>query len=132
MTVNQVIINCSLFLCMVALQAQEIQFGDVLKEDLKQTSSPDYPNAAAEVLAREVRVQFDYVQNDGFHLITSVHERVKIYHNEGFKYATVKENLRKIRRENVVLTSLKGFTYNLSGGKVVKTRLKVLTALKNP
>jgi len=69
-------------------------------------------------------VSYNYVQSSGFQIITSVHERIKIYNKDGFEYATVKERLYQSNDGNENLSGLKAYTYNLENGAIVKTKLK--------
>lgn len=104
--------------------AQDADFGNVTKEELLDQTYPADPAASAVVLYRDISVKFEYRQSDGFHVVTHVHERIKIYNKEGFLYATVFENLYKSQSENESLTNLRGFTYNLEGDQIVKSKVK--------
>ena len=105
-------------------EAQEVKFGKVSKEELSKLSYEKDSSAAAAVLFRKVSVKYNYVQSDGFHVVTYVHERVKIYDKSGFDYATVDEKLYKSGSDKESVVGLKAFTYNLENGEVVKTKLK--------
>ncbi len=60
---------------------------------LLQTAYQQDSSAPAAVLYRDHSVKFVYMPNDGLHVVTYVHEVVKIYKKEGFRYATVSERL---------------------------------------
>jgi transglutaminase-like putative cysteine protease len=119
-----------LVFCLLAVGAglqtycQEGDFGEITKKQLMDTSYPADSAASAAVLYRSVNVKFDYRPSSGFHVITLVHERVKIYDKQGYRYATVSENLYKSQTESESLSGLKGVTYNLEGGKIVKSKVK--------
>ena len=67
---------------------------------------------------------FEYDQDRGFKLITEIHERVKIYNQEGFEYATKAIRLYKSNSAQEKVTGLKAYTYNLTEGKVEDVKLK--------
>ena len=112
-----------LILCTFVM-AQDVKFGTVSQEELLEKAYPNDSSAAAAVLFRKLSTSYRYVQNDGFHVITQVQERIKIYSKDGFDYATVSENLYKSDRSKESMGQVRGFTYNLENGKVVKTKLK--------
>ncbi len=103
---------------------QEADFGAVTKEQILEQTYPADPSASAAVLYRDISVQFEYMPSEGFHVITHVHERIKIYTKEGFRYATVFENLYKNKSEKESLGNLRAFTYNLEGEEIVKSKIK--------
>ncbi|WP_422859106.1 DUF3858 domain-containing protein [Flagellimonas sp. S174] len=104
--------------------AQEVKFGKVSKSELQETVYEKDSSAAAAILYRKVNIFFRYQQDLGFSIIRSVHERVKVYNKDGFKYATVAENLYKDGGKRETMGSLKGFTYNLEGSQIVKSKVK--------
>ena len=57
-------------------------------------------------------------QEEGFELITEIHERIKIYNQEGFDYATTEIRLGKSGSDEEEFSSLKAYTYNLVDGKI--------------
>tara|TARA_R110002167_G_scaffold36686_6_gene115867 strand:+ start:775 stop:2826 length:2052 start_codon:yes stop_codon:yes gene_type:complete len=104
--------------------AQEIKFGKVSKEELTQESYPLDPSASAAVLYRMHSISFEYIQSLGFRMITKVHERVKIYRQDGFKYATVSESLYKDGSDRETVNGLKAYTYNLENGAIKDFKLE--------
>ncbi len=112
------------FLFSNLLTAQNIKFGKVSKEELKQKFYEKDSTADAIVLYRKISVRFDYSQSTGFRIIKEVHERRKIYNKGGFKYGTVIENLYHGGSDDESLTALKANTFNLVGGEIEKTKLK--------
>lgn len=107
-----------------SLTAQNLKFGKVSKDELQEKTYGKDSTAVAAVLYRSHTTHYIYSQEDGFHVMTDVHERIKIYNKEGFDYAT--ESIRLFRnggtREKMM--KLKANTFNLVDGKVVKTKLK--------
>ncbi len=110
------------FLC-YSVTAQDYKFGKVSKEELLEKVYAQDSAAAAAVLYRKRNIRYNYVQGSGFQVITEVHERVKIYTKEGFRYATVSERLYKNNRANETIAGLKAFTYTMENGDVEKQKM---------
>jgi len=105
------------------VNAQEIKFGKVSLDELKEAYYPKDSATSATILYKNIRVYYDYTESEGFKLTTQIHERIKIYNNEGLEWAekiinTFKDNNL---RETV---NIKGYTYNLVDGKIVEEKLK--------
>ncbi len=113
------------------LQAQEIKFGKVSKEELAEEVYAQDEGAPAAVLYRQHKTSFDYISGSGFQLVTNIHERVKIYSKEGLEYATVSELLYQSNKGDEGISGLKGYTYNLVDGKVEKSKLRGSDTFKN-
>ncbi|RDK84245.1 DUF3857 domain-containing protein [Marinirhabdus gelatinilytica] len=107
----------------VAGTAQNYKLGKVSKEELKEKAHPSYPNANASVLYRDYSVSYVFTQGQGFVQITKVHERIKIYNNQGFDWAT-----RTVRTYNDGTDKesfdVKGYTFTLENGSVEKEKLR--------
>jgi len=105
--------------------AQNYKFGKVSKEEIQEEIYPLDSTANAAYLYKQRRSYFDFDQSTGwFKLITEIHQRIKIYKKEGFDYANhsiVYYNPDSGDRERIY--SIKGYTYNLENGKVVKEKL---------
>lgn len=76
------------------------------------------------MLYRSVNTRYDYNPNEGFTLVTDVHERIKIYNKEGFDWASRELLYYKNLRTAEKITGLKGSTYNLIDGKLIVEKLK--------
>ncbi|WP_051554687.1 DUF3857 domain-containing protein [Maribacter antarcticus] len=113
-----------LLFAVFSVKSQDYKFGKVSKEELTEKVYAKDSSAPAAVLYRSHKTRFNYLQSNGFQIITFIYERVKIYNADGFKYATVKENLFYNKGQNEHLTGLKAYTYNLVDGKIVKDKLK--------
>ncbi|MGC1472509.1 MAG: DUF3857 domain-containing protein [Psychroserpens sp.] len=114
-----------LFLMTFATQAQNYKFGKVSMEELQQVFNPLDSSANATVLYREEHISFDLRKDEGFVQVREVHERIKIYNKEGYKWATKRIRLydeSNAKSEN--LEGLKGYTYNLVNGKIEDSKLK--------
>ena len=107
------------------LSAQDFRYGKVSKEELAQKVHPIDSSANAAVLYREEKISFVYTDHDGFVQEREVYERVKIYNNEGYKWATKKVYIYKGGSgKTEKLSNLQGTTYNLSNGKINKDKLR--------
>ncbi|WP_291866035.1 DUF3857 domain-containing protein [Maribacter sp.] len=104
--------------------AQEVKFGKVSKEELKEEFYAKDSTADAVVLFRKVNVSFKYIESQGFIIEKGVHERIKINNKGGFKYGTVVESLYQGAKSKESLVGLKAYTYNLNGKEIEKTKLK--------
>ncbi|MFA5299908.1 MAG: transglutaminase, partial [Lutibacter sp.] len=103
--------------------AQDYKFGKVSKEELEEKYYPLDSSANAAVLYKNRRTYFEYVQDEGFNVITEIHERIKIYNKEGFDWAT--KNITYYYASNVKekITNLKATTYFFENNKIAKTDL---------
>jgi len=103
--------------------AQEIEFREVSKEELKQRKSAIDTAAGAEILYYNKEVYYD-VSFTSVHLITEVHKRIKFYNNrpEDLAYATEKLYLY-VEDEPEEVSKIRAYTYNLVGGEVEETKL---------
>lgn len=104
--------------------SQDYDFGKVSKEELQEIAYPTDSSANAAYLYKYRRTYFNYQQGEGFSLVTEIHERIKIYNKEGFKYATKAIHLYKSGGADEELYGLKAYTFNLIEGKVEEVKLK--------
>ncbi|ARV15334.1 DUF3857 domain-containing protein [Polaribacter sp. SA4-12] len=120
-----------LLLSQLSLFAQDYKFGKVSKEELEESFYPLDSTADAAYLYRKRRTYFDYIPNDGFQMVTVIHERIKIYSKEGFDMATksVAYYDPEVGEEQSV-SSIKGYTYSLVKGKVSKEKLSKKSIFK--
>lgn len=98
-----------LLLLVFDLTAQDFKIPDVEISDLEVVNDPDFPEANAVILHKEIKATVG-VQ-------VKVFERIKIINSEGFDFATI--DPRYYDLENI-----RGTTYNLVDGQIVKTKLK--------
>ena len=104
---------------------QNYKFGKVSIEELQEKNHPSDSSANAAYLYKYRKTFFEYHQQNGFfQLITEVHERVKIYNQEGFDYATKVISLYKSKSSKEKVNTIKAYTYNLVGNKIEDTKLK--------
>lgn len=95
--------------------AQDFRFGKVSKEELMETSHPDFPEANASVLYKRQNIRFVFRQGEGFVQENEVFERIKIYNKEGFDLAThlirMYSNSEGSTANDEHIYGLKGVTY---------------------
>ena len=116
-----ILLTFSLF---TTLLAQDYDFGDVSEEELLEKEHPIYKDADAAILYRSYNAYFTYTTNEGFLVNTEVHERIKIYNPDGYKYATKSVSLyEQDSKYKDDLRSLKAYTYNLENGNISKDKL---------
>jgi hypothetical protein len=90
------------------LCAQDYKFGNVSLKELQETKDDVFDQANAKVIYREVEFEFGNV--------LYVFERIKIYNKEGFEHAKWDIDFDDVE-------SLKAFTHNLEGGRIVSTKV---------
>lgn len=113
-------------ICLISIVSfsQDYKFGKVSKEELEEEFYPTDSTADAAYLYKYRRSYFNYTQNVGFQLITDVHHRIKIYTKEGFDYATKSVSYyNPDRGDRESVSRIKGYTYTLENGKLVKEKL---------
>lgn len=108
--------------------AQDFRFGKVSKEELMETSHPDFPEANASVLYKRQNIRFVFRQGEGFVQENEVFERIKIYNKEGFDLAThlirMYSNSEGSTANDKHIYGLKGVTYTLVDGKIEEDKLR--------
>ncbi|MFG6686576.1 transglutaminase [Mariniflexile sp. HNIBRBA6329] len=115
----------SLTLCFcVNIFAQNFSFGKVSKEELEEKFNPLDSSANAAYLYKYRRTYIQYRQEEGFSLVTEIQERIKIYNQKGFDYATKVIRLHKQSNDEEEVNSLKAYTYNLVNGKEEESKLE--------
>ncbi len=120
---KKILIAMVLTLMANQITAQNYKYGKVSKEELLEKFYPLDSSANAAVLYKNRRTHFDYEQNDGFMVITEIHERIKIYNKEGFDWATKKIDYYNSSSTREKISSLKATTYNIENNKIIETDL---------
>jgi len=112
------------FFSCVNLNAQDYQLEDVSEAELALDIYAKDSAAPAAYLNKVRETYFDYDSNtDGWIIVTEVTERIKILTKEGLDYGTKKIGLYKGDTDKEVIDDIKGFTYNLTAGKIDKVKL---------
>lgn len=111
-------------LLQVYVYAQEIKFGKVSKEELQEQFYPKDSTADAAYLYRHRKSHFDYDVDDGFRVITEVHNRIKIYNSKGFNKGTQKIYFYAPKSgKKDKISDIKSYTFNLIEGKISKEKV---------
>lgn len=103
--------------------AQDYKYGKVSKEELLEKFYPLDSSANAAVLYNNRKTYFEYQANEGFMVITEIHERIKIYNSEGFDWATKKIDYYNSSNTREKIINLKATTYTFDGNKIVENDL---------
>lgn len=118
-------ITLLLLISQLTVLSQNYKFEKVSKEELEEKFYPLDSTANAAYLYKYRRTYYDYIPNRGFQLTTEVHERIKIYSKDGFDMAT--KSISCYDPESGgnpdYVSSIKGYTFNLENGKLVKDKL---------
>ncbi|ASB49848.1 DUF3857 domain-containing protein [Alkalitalea saponilacus] len=96
-----------------------VRFRRIPKEDLKQTSHPLDPEAEAAILYQSCRRSITYNRSVGFQLRTRLHQRIKIYTQDGQSWGDFDIPYSK----DAQFARFRAYTYNLEDGKEVEIRL---------
>ncbi|MGG6229296.1 DUF3857 domain-containing protein [Tenacibaculum sp. SDUM215027] len=108
----------------IHLNAQEIKFGKVSKEELEEKFYPLDSTADATYLYKSKDVSYEYTGSQGWYLITKVHERIKIYNKKGFDYANKIIKLFNRGGKDEKIINLKAYTFFINEkGKIDKLKL---------
>jgi len=101
------------------------KFGDVSKEELLMDSCDFYSDADAMVLFNIGSLYIDYNNSKGLVYEFEMHQRIKIFTNEGKRYANRKIRFfkGKTNRFEDNISGFKAYTFNLEGDKIEKTKL---------
>ncbi|APZ46413.1 hypothetical protein BW723_08930 [Polaribacter reichenbachii] len=105
--------------------AQDYKFGKVSKAELEEEFYPLDSTADAAYLYRNQFTHYEYdPSNDRFNVVKEVHNRIKIYSEEGFEKATDMFYYYSPKSgENEKFSYLRAYTFNLENGKVTKDKL---------
>ncbi|PZO29944.1 MAG: transglutaminase [Flavobacteriaceae bacterium] len=103
---------------------QKYELGKVTVEELQEKACSIDTSAVAAVLFRKGEVKFNFSQNNGFEIVTTVKTKIKIYKEEGYDWANkvVRYYSDGNFKEKVSFNDVA--SYNLVNDKIVKTKLK--------
>jgi hypothetical protein len=110
----------------ITAQDAPIKFGKIDIADLQMKVYPKDTSAEAVVLGDIGRAYFTYTDSEGFQVVYERIRRVKILKKSGYDWATVKVPLfiSKNNKGKEDLYDLKGFTYNVENGQIIKEKLE--------
>ncbi|MFT2010052.1 DUF3857 domain-containing protein [Pontibacter sp. 13R65] len=109
---------------MPAAMAQEeaAKFGKISEAELRMKSYDKDTSAAAVILSDYGYSYFN--TNGGLKLVFERHTRIKILKKSGYEWANVEIPYYRRNSDKEIITSIKGFTYNLENGKITKDKLE--------
>jgi hypothetical protein len=119
---------CLVALCLVltstAAQAKEnnFKFGKITPEEMNSTICPIDSNAHAYYIFDKGSAMFDYVQ--GFQIRYERHFRIKILDKAGLENASFTIPYYDNNQSKEDIKGIKAVTYNLEGGKIIKTPIE--------
>jgi hypothetical protein len=110
----------------ITAQDAPLKYGKIDIADLQMKVYPKDTSAEAVVLGDIGRAYFEYSQNDGFQVVYERHRRIKVLKKSGYDWATVKVGLYVTKNGNgkEELYDLRGVTYNLENGQIIKDKLE--------
>lgn len=105
--------------------AQKFELGKVTKEELLQKKHSKDTSAPAAILFKQQKTNFLYNEKNGFYYITDVEIKIKVYANEGLKFAdfSVPYYVGYKQIKNDIAEVIEANTYNLENGKIDKQKL---------
>ncbi|MBP6977048.1 MAG: DUF3857 domain-containing protein [Lentimicrobiaceae bacterium] len=104
-------------------QKDPVKYGKIEPGDLEMSFYDKDTSAHAVILADFGTSSFNYTDHSGFQLQFSRIIRIKFFHKEGFDYASAVIPLYHSGENKEKLIDLKGCTYNLVDGEIVKDKL---------
>ncbi len=111
--------------CTLAIgQAEPIKFGKIDMADLQMKTYDKDSSAGAIILCDFGKASFEYSNDKGFQVKFERLTRIKILKKAGYEWASVEIPFYKAgTRGEEKITDLKGYTYNLQNGEIVKEKL---------
>lgn len=120
-------VSLSLLLALVSVssyaQKEPMKFGKIELSDLEMKYYEKDSSASAIILCDYGSSQIDY-GIDQFQVMFKRHTRIKILNKDGYKWADHFIKLYSRNGDEEKIGLLKGFTYNMENGKLVKTKLE--------
>ncbi|WP_411895811.1 DUF3857 domain-containing protein [Winogradskyella sp. A2] len=122
---KNLLIPVFIFLTINYSNSQDFDFGKVSKAELQEKFHPIDSSASAAILFRNEEISFSFSENLGFIQQRMIHMRIKVYNKDGFNWANEKVSLYKGDPNlSEKIKGIKGYTYNIEGGKIKKDKLK--------
>jgi len=104
--------------------SQEFELGKVSIQELEEKKHQKDTSAVASVLYSKGRTFFKFSGSSVFTIVTEVETRIKIYNKEGYEWANKSVKYYQGATQNEKVSFSKAISYNLSNGKIEKTKLK--------
>ncbi|MCC9136711.1 DUF3857 domain-containing protein [Pontibacter silvestris] len=110
------------FLEVTHVRAQSAKFGKVSEAELTMKSYEKDTSATAVILSDYGSSYFTY--SSGFQIVFERHTRIKILKKSGYDWANVSIPYFQRGTDREKVNSIKGFTYNIEDGKIIKDKLE--------
>lgn len=113
-----------IIICFTQNGMSQSKFGNVTMDEMNMSVCPLDTSASAVMLLKVGDTRFVYNNIYGFQFEYTIQTKIKILKNEGLEWANQEIGYYQesnIRKEDI--RGLSGTTYNLEGGKIVKTKL---------
>ena len=104
-------------------QVKPYNFPKIKPEDFSSRVYEKDTSAVAVILGDKGESYFDYNESNGFQLIYTRHLRMRILNKEGYSFATQSIMLYHNTGSSETVSELKGYAYNLVGGKVTEDKM---------
>ncbi len=104
--------------------SQKKELGKVTIEELQEKAHSKEPDAVAAIIFKKGVVRFDYSQDSGFDMITTIKVKIKIYKKEGYDYANFSQRYYIGGNAKETVNFSNATTYNIVDGKIEKSKLK--------
>lgn len=117
--------NLLIFLCVVLTghsHAQEIEFGEISLKELEETFYPTDSSAHAAILYKKRDTYYQVVGSTPT-LNTTYFYRIKFYDDHDLEFAEKTVDLYRNNALKEIIRKLKGVTYNLVDGQLVKSKM---------
>ena len=108
----------------VLAQNPPAKFGKPVQEDFVLTVCPIDSGANAYYIFDYAVVSFVYDDNKGWKWQMERHSKIRIVNDNGKDYANIIIPYHEVRTNKEYIMGLKGYTYNMEKGKIVKTKLE--------
>ena len=120
LTLFLLLLNYSLY-----AQKMPFKFGDLDRDLIEMSVYPLDSGADAVVLSDFGNAYFFYDSKNGFFFNFERTTRIKIFNSDGYKYANVEVPVyNNASGDRESLSKVKGITYNLDKGKIVKSKME--------
>ncbi len=110
-------------LCQSSFSQEVLKFGKVSKDHIADQRFVEYAGGCAVVLQDVGSSTFVFDQTNGFRLHFKKHMIIKVLSEEGYSWADGEVLLYQDNDSKEFIQSLKGYTYNLQDGKLIKSKL---------
>ena len=118
MTLRTIVISIVFIFVFIKTKAQNYELGKVTIAELEEKVHPQDSSAVAAMLFNKGQVVlYDEGYSEFF-----MQTKIKVYKKEGYYWSNFQVGMHSGKDYNVIITD--AYTYNLVGGKIVKTNLK--------